>query len=293
MNPSDVPTTLSAALARMIEILVSADVEAPRRNAEWILQDLAGISRLDLITHSARPISAEAWTPCLHATLRRANREPIQYILGYADFFGLRINVSPEVLIPRPETEQVAAELLARLDGQTCPRVLDVGTGSGCIAVALAHARPDARLFACDSEAGALRVAHQNASELRVKIQLFKADALSAGFAVAFSGVLDAIVSNPPYVAAGEVASLEPEVRDFEPRAALVAAPDPLIFYRALAREAGRVLRVGGHLVLECHEERTEAVARLLSAEGMGAVQALPDLAGRARIVTGRVMERV
>ena len=164
-------------------------------------------------------------------------------MLGHADFYGLRLSVSPDVLIPRPETEELVEEALRRIAGVEAPTVLDVGTGSGAVALALAHERPTATVFAADVSAEALAVARANAERLGLDVAFVRADALGPHFTRDVPPAFDLVVSNPPYVPAGERAGLQPEVRDWEPGLALfVPDADPLRFYRALAGHAGALL---------------------------------------------------
>ncbi|MDX1531616.1 MAG: peptide chain release factor N(5)-glutamine methyltransferase [Rhodothermales bacterium] len=219
---------------------------------------------------------------------RRLRREPIQYVLGHADFYGLRLLVDPAVLIPRPETEEVVEALLRELEGQDGPWVLDVGTGSGAIALAVKHERPDAEVFACDVSADALDVAAANADRLGLEATFILADVLEPAFADGVPACFDVLVSNPPYVPDGERDAMEPEVRDHEPRLALFTGPDPLRFYRALTGHAERVLKPDGLLLVEAHADHAAAVRDLLGEARFRDVGLRKDLAGRDRIVWGR-----
>jgi release factor glutamine methyltransferase len=221
------------------------------------------------------------------AVERRRRREPLQHILGWEEFRGLRLRVTPDVLVPRPETEVLVEVALALpLAGGPC-RVVDVGTGSGCVACAIARERPGARVLALDRCPRALAVARANVEALRLadRVRLLCADLLDP---VVSRGV-DLVVANPPYLPAGALPSLPPEVRDWEPRLALDGGPDGLAVIRRLVAGAGRVLRPGGALALEtAGGEQAHAVARLVAQTGFDDVAVAADLAGVDRIVTAR-----
>src|SRR5690606_24442754 len=195
-------------------------------------------------------------------------------------------------LIPRPETEEVAEEALRRIHGLEAPWVLDVGTGSGALALALKHRRPDADVFACDVSEAALAVAADNADRLGLGVAFVHADVLDADFAQEAPPSFHLVVSNPPYVPETERALLQPEGRDREPAAALfVPGDDPLRFYRGLAELAPHMLRPGGWLVVETHADHGEAVRDLFAASGLSEAAVKRDLAGRWRIAAARVPE--
>ncbi len=214
---------------------------------------------------------------------RRARREPVQYLVGEADFRRLTLRVGPGVLIPRPETEEVAGWAIDAAREHARPRVLDAGTGSGCIALALADEVPVAEVVACDVSDAALAIARSNAERLGLNVAFHSADVLADMLDV--PGTFDVIVSNPPYVAENEETSLEPEVRDHEPYLALFAPGDVLLFYRALARHAIDRLNPGGTLVLETHADHAGATAALLTPDQFDDVTIQNDTAGRPRIV--------
>ncbi len=280
--------TQGALLAETTRRLAVGGVREARQNAVWMLQEVLACSRAQLLAYPERAVAAEQVRRLESLLARRLRREPLQYVLGHADFFGLRLIVTPAVLIPRPETEQVVEEALRLIQGITAPRVLDVGTGSGCIALALRHARPDAHVFACDVSADALAVARDNAENLSLPVTFFRADALAPDFAQQAPGALDLLISNPPYLPDDEAATLQPEVRDFEPHRALFTGPDLLLYYRAITGHASSLLKPGGLLVFETHADHAGAVADLLREAAFEKVQEKPDLAGHPRIVTGR-----
>ncbi len=268
--------------------LAAAGLPEARRHAEWMLTDVLGCSRAHLLAYPQReatPAQAEALAAMV---ARRIRREPLQYVLGHTGFYGLHLRVTPAVLIPRPETEQVVEAALRLIHGAPQPKVLDVGTGSGCIALALKHARPDAEVYACDVSEAALEVARANAADLGLAVACFRADALAPGFPAHAPGSLDLLVSNPPYVARDEADGLAPEVRDYEPPLALFAGDDPLTFYRAIAQHAAALLQPGGYVVFETHAEHGGAVCDLLQQRGFAAIRLRRDLAGLPRIAHAR-----
>ena len=283
--------TRQALLDEAIRHLAAAGVEDARRNATWLLETAVGRRRV-----LAQPQAAvgEAEAASFRAMVaRRAAREPVQYVMGEADFYGLTLRVTPDVLIPRPETEEVAETALRRLppvadaDGRT-PWVLDVGTGSGALALALKHERPDAEVVAADVSRAALAVAQENAERLGLPVTFVCADALRPAFADGVPPLFDLVVSNPPYVLVAEEPDLQPEVRDHEPALALFVDEDPLVFYRALAGHARRLLRPGGHLVTETHADYGQATADLFAEAGLVETEILRDMSGRERIAVGR-----
>ena len=276
-------------LEAAVEQLEAADVEDARRNAEWMLQDVLGATRAGLYAHAEEPVPPRERALFETYVSRRAAGEPVQYVLGHAAFRDLDLEVSPDVLIPRPETEELVDVALGLITQHEAPWVLDVGTGSGAIALALKRARPDAEVFACDVSERALAVAAENAARYRLAVSFIQADVLAPEFAVGVPRTFDLVISNPPYVAESERAELAAEVREHEPDLALfVPDGDPLRFYRALAGHAARLLRPAGYLALETHAERGEDVRELLSDFGFEEAHLSPDLAGRDRIVTGR-----
>lgn len=280
--------TRRALFADAVARLEAAGVEDARRNAEWLLEEVTGVGRARLLAHPEAPVSEDEVAAFERLLARRLCREPLQYVLGHADFCGLRLRVGPAVLIPRPETEELVEEALRRIAHVPRPWVLDVGTGSGAIALALRHARPDAEVFACDVAPEALAVAADNAERLGLAVRFVLADALDPAFAHDVPPCFDLLVANPPYVADDEREELAPEVRDFEPERALFAGPDPLVFYRALAGHALRVLKPGGLLLVETHAERAGAVEALFAAAGLTGCGRRRDLAGRERMVWAR-----
>lgn len=231
-----------------------------RRDAEFLLMRVLGRDRAWLLTHPDAQLTGEQPDQFDEWVERRARHEPVQYIVGETEFYGLTLRVTPDVLIPRPETEHVVEALIERVPRDRPLRICDVGTGSGAIAVTLAHALPSAELTALDISPAALNIARENAERHGVadRILFARSDLLAEVRGKTF----DAVVSNPPYVADTEV--LEAQVRLYEPRGALYAGPTGLEVYERLIPQAREALAANGWLLLEIGQGQREAVARLL-----------------------------
>ena len=271
--------TVAVVLRRAAERLEAAGCEAPRRDAELLFAHVLGTSRAGLYAESRRALSNAELSELEGLVARRERREPVAYVLGEWGFRRLMLTVDARVLVPRPETEVVVERCLARLAGLTAPLVLDVGTGSGAIALAITDEHAGARVTGIDSSEDALAVARENAERTGLAVQLVRRD-LFGGLP---GGPWDLVVSNPPYVRSGEIDALEPEVRDWEPRAALVGQG----VTEAVARSALGVLREGGALVLETADGDAGRLATLLRGLGYADVLTTKDLAGRERVVEG------
>jgi release factor glutamine methyltransferase len=222
---------------------------------------------------------------------RRSRHEPLQYILGYTEFFGMHLDVSPDVLIPRPETEQVVEEALRALGDVDTPRILDIGTGSGCIALVIKRERPSAEVWAADISDQAIDLASRNAIRHGLKIQFLRADVFASDFSKRSPKGLDLLISNPPYIPEEEASALPVEVRNFEPHLALVAPSDPLIFYKRIATIGKDLLKNGRHLILETHSEHGREAEGLLHHLGYEDVVLQRDYADRPRILMARHRE--
>jgi release factor glutamine methyltransferase len=261
-----------------------------RLNAELLLAGSLGLKRLDLYLQHDRPLKAEELAGFKARLLRRAKREPLQYIEGHAAFRDLTLRVDPRVLIPRPETETLVQEVLDWSEGRDAPSALDVGTGSGAIALALATEGAFARVVAVDVSADALEVARANAAEAApgapVELRLGSLYEAVAGER------FDVIASNPPYVGDEERAALDAEVRDWEPAGALFAGTGGLDVIRPLVAQAPEHLTAGGLLAMEIGAAQAGAVCDLIRATGAFAEPRVRrDLAGRDRIVLAELAE--
>lgn len=265
---------------------------SPRLDAELLLARTLGVARAELLREPERALTANEAAELEGLLRRRLTREPIAYILGHKAFRTIDLEVTRDVLIPRPDTEtlvDVALEELKALpiagpgaEGE--PLVIDVGTGSGCIALALAAEDPFVRVVATDVDPGALAVARGNAARLGLARRV--EFVLSDLFHDVGERPFDIVVSNPPYIPADEYVALEPNVRDYEPRLALYGGVDGLDFYRRLVPGAALLLRPGGMLAVEVGIGQAEAVAGIMAAAGaFGAPQTRADLAGVPRVV--------
>lgn len=269
--------------------LAAAGVDTPRVDAEWLLAAALGVRRSGLHAVHHRALTAET-ASCYEAWIgRRARRVPLQHILGTQAFRDVTVRVSPQVLVPRPETELLVSWALELLParGAGAPLVLDVGTGSGCIACALACERQDVRVMALDTSPAAAEVARMNVAALGVS------DRVTVGVRDLLFGLgpmrADLIVSNLPYLPSDAIATLPPEVKDHEPRAAIDGGPDGLHLIRRLVSEAPRRLRPGAPIVLEtAGGEQVDVVGALMREAGFTHVVTRGDLAGVTRFVAGR-----
>jgi release factor glutamine methyltransferase len=269
--------TVGEALRGAAEYLERKGVDSPRLDAERLLARSLGLTRLELYTHHDRPLSESERAAARTLVERRGRREPLAYVLGEWGFRGLALRTDVRALVPRPETEVVVERALARIAQLEAPRVLDVGAGSGAIALAIAAEHPGARVVATDVSPDAIALAAENAQRLGLDVELVLGDLIEP-----VDGRFDLVVSNPPYVRGAEVDGLQPEVRDWEPRIALVDAGQT----ERLSAAARAVL--DGWLVLECHEHHGQEVAAALASLGYAEVAVSVDLAGRPRIVEGR-----
>jgi release factor glutamine methyltransferase len=261
--------TVAEALRLAERRLGEAGVDTPRVDAELLLAHVLGVSRTGVHERRSHEVSDE-FDSLLE---RRRQREPLAYVLGEWGFRRLVLNTDARALVPRPETEVVVERCLALLRDEPEPRVLDLGTGSGAIALAIADERPDARVTAVDSASAAVALARENAERLRLDIEVREDD-----LEVAAEG-WDLVVSNPPYVPAGEWESLQPEIRDWEPRAALVGEG----LHEEIARLASTRL-----LVFEVGDGQADHVADALASLGYADITITPDLTEEDRVVEGR-----
>jgi release factor glutamine methyltransferase len=288
-NPAAPPAwTVKALLQWTCDFLSKKRVESPRLEAQILLAHVMSCPKIELIARSdEEPTEAER-TAFKDLIRRRIEGWPVAYLTGRREFYLLAFEVTPAVLIPRPDTETLVLEALNRLKGHAAPAVLDLGTGSGCIAVSVAHQAKAARVTAVDVSPDALEVAKRNAKTHGVADRTtFLAGDLFAPLPA--GAVFDLIVSNPPYITPGELAALAPEVRDHEPRVALDGGPDGLAFYRRIAADAGRYLKPGGSVLVEVGWTQEPAVRAIFEARSELAVgPSVKDMAGRLRVVTAR-----
>jgi len=267
------------------QAIAEASALIARRDAEVLLTHLLQRDRAWLFLHGEDELASPDAAAFREMVARRAAHEPLQHITGVQEFFGLPLRVTRDTLIPRPETEHLVEAVLAWAATQPPGlRLLDVGTGTGAIALALATHLPQAEIVACDLSAAALDVARNNALELRLeqRVRFLLSDLLEAFSSELKDRRFDAIVSNPPYIPAGDAAEMQPDVRDFEPHSALFAGDDGLDVYRRLIPQARAALTPGGLLALEIGFSQREALAELLS--GWKNVRFLDDYAGIARV---------
>lgn len=257
-----------------------------RLEAELLLADVVSRNRAGLLAHDDEPLTMEQEKRYLALVERRKQHEPLQYILGTTNFMGMDLIVTPDVLIPRFDTEKLVEHSLALLENTGAPLVADICTGSGAIAISIAKYKPQATVWAADLSEEALAVAQKNSELQQTKVQ-FKHSDLLAAFGEDFYGKFDGIISNPPYITTAEIQELPEEVLQ-EPMMALWGGEDGLYFYRELAEQALEYLQVGGFLALEIGFTQGEAVQELLRAAGYTEVTLLKDWQGLDRVVSGR-----
>jgi release factor glutamine methyltransferase len=281
------PGTIAEAVRAAERVLELAGCETPRGDAQWIAAHALGVSRAALYLDAERPFPAARREAFEALVERRARREPLAYVLGTVVFRGLELEVGPGVLVPRPETEVTAGRAIERARERGRATVVDVGTGSGAIALAVAAEVPSARVFATERSAAARAWALRNLARTGLRVTLLPGELLDP-LHPALGGAVDVIVSNPPYVPDDAWGSLPPEVREHEPREAVLGGPDGLEVIMRLLEAAPRWLALGGWLVLETGEDQAERLAMLLGVIGYEDVTVTRDLAGRPRVVEGR-----
>ena len=255
-----------------------------RQIAEMIITERGGISRNALIVEP----NEELTIPDLETILAQLSSwQPVQYILGVADFSDLSLEVNSDVLIPRPETEELVAWVAEELSEGA--HILDACTGSGCIAIALARLVANSHVWAFDISEGALNVAKRNASRYASNVHISRHDALK-DFSTITSEKLDAVVSNPPYIPLSDISLMRPNVTEYEPHTALfVEDSDPLIFYRSIARTARTMLKTNGKLYFEIYESLVEDMCSMLSSEGYTDIVVRNDFRDKPRMICARV----
>ena len=262
------------------------NIPDPRHSIEWLLAETLQVKRLDLYLQFDRPLSREELDRIRPLIKRRASHEPLQYIVGFTDFMNARINVTPDVLIPRIETEQLVEIILGNHQGPAPLRAVDIGTGSGCIPIALKMERPEWSLHGVDISAAALTVATGNARHNKVEIEFTEGDILNWQ-SILGDEIFDIVVANPPYVLPEEKDELEPQVASYEPSLALFC-DDVNRMYGSIIQFAENRLATGGALYLEVHELHAQHVASLFRKPPWN-VSVKKDYEGKHRFVTARL----
>jgi release factor glutamine methyltransferase len=271
-------------LRNAVERLTQAGIPEPVASAEVLLAELLCVRRSELVSREEPQTDEE--TALYEAWIsRRLQREPVQRILGYAYFRNLRLELDGDTLIPRPDTESVVDAALEAVDlrNGAC-RVLDLGTGSGAIAISLASERPSCDVHAADNSEGSLRVARRNAVRTGARVRFYGTD-LFSGLDALLANSVDVLVSNPPYISSAQIEALEQEVRDWDPRAALDGGPDGLGFYRRIFAEAAPLLKDSADVVLEVGDGQAETVLELGRCAGYEPMVKRLDLTGTPRAV--------
>ncbi|MCX7824217.1 MAG: peptide chain release factor N(5)-glutamine methyltransferase [Verrucomicrobiae bacterium] len=277
-------------IQRTTEFFQQRGVDSPRLTIELMVAHVLKRKRLELYLDFERDVPEPALETLREMVRRRAGGEPLQYVLGVASFYGLEFAVDKRVLIPRPETELLVDYIVKNAGtapaGRSGPRIVDLGTGSGAIAIALAKNLPDARVLAVEASADALEVARANAKKHGARIEVFQGDL----FGPLPSDVrFDVIVSNPPYIPSAEIASLPREIRDHEPRAALDGGADGLAVITRMARESKVWLAGGGRVVVELGAGQSEAAQRIFLDNGFRVEKMIPDLTGHPRVLVALI----
>lgn len=278
---------LKQAIDAAYELFVKDDVPSPRLNAELLMMFVLGCDRAYLFAHPERALTAEEQSRYDDVIRERARGCPTQYIIGHQEFWGIDLIVSPAVLIPRPETEHVVETVLTLVrqrDPEEKLRLIDVGTGTGCIALALATELPWIDIHACDISDEALEIARINAARLRLnhQVQLRRSDLLSVYVGEQF----DFVVCNPPYVGESEADKVQKQVREFEPKIAVFSGQEGMDIYKRFIPQAHAVLNPGGWLVIEIGFSSEEKVKALLA--DWTDVQTTADLQGIPRVIAAR-----
>ena len=278
--------TVLEVIQRSNDFLARKGVESPRLQIELLLAYILQMPRMKLYLNFDKVLTEAQLETLRGLVKRRSEREPVQHIMGSTSFCGLEITVNRDVLVPRPETELLAEQavaFLSTLAGRS-PTALDFGTGSGCLAIVVATKVPDASIHAIDISEPSLVVARENALRLGVKDRVVFHNGDGFG-ALPPEMNFDLVMSNPPYIASAEIETLEPEVRDFDPRQALDGGADGLDFYRRLAAEVPSRLKPGGKMMVELGDGQARAVTELLTRHRWTVESVLKDYPGRERIL--------
>ena len=274
--------TVLEAIQRSTDFLAKRGVESPRLQAELLLAHRLAMPRMKLYLNFERALTAEETDEYRELIKRRSQREPLQHITGSTSFCGYEIAVNRNALVPRPETEILAELGWTFLSPLPSGTALDVGTGTGCIAIALAAKCPNAKIFASDISPEALALAKENASKNNAHIEFLEGDGFAA---LPRDGQFDLIISNPPYIASAEIETLEPEVRDFDPRPALDGGVEGLDFDRMFAVQAKPFLKPDGKIMLEFGDGQAPAIRQIFENEKWIVEAVKDDYSQRARIL--------
>ncbi|MDP2329333.1 MAG: peptide chain release factor N(5)-glutamine methyltransferase [Reyranella sp.] len=280
--------TYDALLRDAAVALTAAGIDNARFEARLLLAHAGGVSVEWLIAHGGEVAPVAAVEALRALTARRVRREPMAYVVGEREFWGLPFKVSPAVLVPRPDSETLIEAALALMPGRTKPwRIVDLGVGSGCLLLTLLREFPNARGVGMDASAAALTMAATNAEALGVgaRASLVDGDWRQPGWAERLGGPFDLLVANPPYVETAAIDGLMPDVAQFEPRLALDGGGDGLAAYRAIAGEAAGLVVPGGRVLIEAGEGQAPEISRLFSDAGFGVGMPWRDLGGIDRIV--------
>ncbi len=283
--------TIAQAIQEAETRLRKSGVPDPRFDAELLMRHSLGRDRAWLLAHLREEFPEPVMRRFQYLIARRSRREPAQYLIGTQEFWGLEFVVTPDVLIPRPETELVVEEALKALQGAKAPLVIDLCTGSGCIAAAVAHGAPGARVFGTDRSDKALALARENARRIGVSdlIRFLEGDLFGPLAELNLKGRVDAITANPPYISSGDMAGLQPEVRDFEPALALDAGPRGTEIAVRIIADAPAFLKPGGVLAMEMGMGQGPALREAATrTEAYDSLSVLPDLAGIERVIVAK-----
>jgi release factor glutamine methyltransferase len=283
--------TLADAIQKAAAQLASHEVPDARRDAELLLCHALGRDRAWLIIHMQDALDGQGLRVFERHIDRRSSREPLQYITGMQEFWGLPFTVSPAVLIPRPETEFIVEAALTAFSGNSAPVIVDLCTGSGCIAISLAKDLPKARVFATDWSGDALEIARQNARQNNVaeRIRFLEGDLFGPLEEMDLRMSVDIIVTNPPYIRSEELPTLQPEVRDFEPEMALIAGAAGTEIAERIIHRAPEYLRAAGSLIMEMGIGQAAALRNMLEdTHKFGSIEIVKDLARIERVITAK-----
>ncbi len=280
--------TLIELLNVTADYLAEKEFEEARLNAERLLAHALGMSRIELYTNYDRPLTPDELAGFKSLLKRRLAHEPLQYILGEAEFYSLPFKVSPAVLIPRPETELLVEQVVSHCRNVFADedeiQILEIGTGSGCIAIALAKNISNAVLTAVDISHEALKIAYGNARAHEADVAFHERDALKP-WPPEYLNLFDVVVSNPPYVSFAEYESLPPEIKNYEPKIGLLGGNDGLEFYRKFSNILPTLLKPNAYAFFEIGERQAASVRNIYSDSGFSGIRIIDDLAGKNRIV--------